>query len=203
VLIGLVTIGILSSSSSSKSDNGSADVAASAAPDAGTDAQAEAGGSGAGGAEQPATGDDAVPPSDEETNEGGASESAGDDGAIAPASPSTTDLGAVGNADELADRVRALGSTPLGAMEGGETSSDTDDEANHSAVDGEGSSGRGDCEGLTEAGDRSRGQVVYVADAVLAGNPVRVHVYDPGDGELRMVATDRSCSDVVDVPFTR
>jgi hypothetical protein len=104
------------------------------------------------------------------------------------------DLGAVGSAAELADRIRSQGE-PL--------SPDGDDESNTS---GEGAplddASPSVCAGRSADGERARGESVYVADAVLDGTPVRVHVYESSDGSLWLVATDEACVDVVDVPFS-
>jgi hypothetical protein len=97
-----------------------------------------------------------------------------------------THLGEVTDADELATRVAT-------SLTGG-PSLPSEAPADSGAAD------VGSCPGLTVAGDASRGALIFVADANLDGAPVRVHLYQFGD-EQQLVATDQSCTDVVDEPF--
>jgi hypothetical protein len=105
-----------------------------------------------------------------------------------------SDLGAVGSAAELADRIRAQGE-PLDPT----TENETETTDRGSPL---GDAGSSVCAGRTADGEAARGESVYVADAVLDGTPVRVHVYEAGDGRRRLVATDEACVAVVDVPFS-
>jgi hypothetical protein len=193
VLLGLVTIGILSSSGSDEdqaSDTAASaeidDDASSGAAETGDDAGAGEGDGGderaeqdAGAGREPAA-DQANPPAT----------------TLSDAPADRGDLGAVGSAAELADRIRAQDRS-LPSSPDDETGS-TDPEA---ALDEE-TAGSSACPGRTTDGDPAHGESRYVADAVLDGVRVRVHVYDSGDGTLRLVATDESCVDVVDAPFS-
>jgi len=190
VFLGLVTIGILSTESNSNDSTG--DAAVSSDSDTGGGGEAEVSG--------PVTPQDG----DGSFNESADQESANDDGPPAASGAPTTastetssgrssDLGAVDNAAELADRIRA-GDEALGA------GADVGSQA-HQELGGLGSEDS-TCPGLSAIGDPTHGESVYVADAVLAGAQVRVHLYDDGQGNLRLVATDRACVDVVDVPYS-
>jgi hypothetical protein len=125
----------------------------------------------------------------EEESEGAADQPAtADEGeAIAPVGP--PHLGAVADAAELQDRVR----DNLDVGEDAASRAPTDAGAD---VFGDDQS----CLGLSALGDPARGTTTFVATADFQGNPVRVHLYEL-DGELRLVATDRSCTDVVDTPY--
>jgi hypothetical protein len=103
-------------------------------------------------------------------------------------SPTGTDLGAVDTPAQLADRIRARSAQPGAASGDAVIESDTED------------AGQG-CAGFRPGGDPARGDAVYSASAVYAGEPVQVHVYDTGGGELRLVATNAACVDVVDTPY--
>jgi hypothetical protein len=198
-LLGLVTIGVLSSQGSDDGDQAT-DVAASA-PDLNADAQAEAGGAGADdGAtqdESTSSGDAgsgaASPQSPPEVGSPGGGEST--PGTAAPGSTAyaPANLGSVSSAGELADRVRGDAGALTAAGDSGVLASPGDTD--------ESDPGRNQCPALTAAGDTDRGASVYVADAVFKGNPVRVHLYDDGTGKLQLVATDASCADVVDTPY--
>jgi hypothetical protein len=187
VLLGLVTIGILSGGSGSDGDDTAASVAS----------QESSGDAGAAD-ESPA----AQPQDDTQTSGESAGDAApsGSEGATAPttsAAPQVStsarsDLGAVDDAAELAARVRSASRTASPDS----SFTEEDSELGNLGADAQ------SCLGLTADGDPSRGTSTYVADAVLAGVPVRVHIYDPGDGDLRLVATDRSCVDLVDQPYS-
>lgn len=195
VFIGLITIGLISNGSGSDDDASSGDAAVSAAP--GDSDSSSAGGSDAGsgesmessgeeGADAQADGEAAT----EEPSTLGEDEAAPTTSSAQTTPRNESDLGAVDTPAELADRIRAQ--RPPG--------SDTSGGA--AASDGLNTQGDPGCTGLTAAGDPQRGEVVYVADAVYAGEPVVVHLYDTGGGELRLVATNSSCADVVDIPYT-
>jgi hypothetical protein len=211
VLLGLVTIGVLSQSGSH--DNSAQDTATAAAPERSQDQSsaesgAEGGSGDAGGA---GTGNsDEAPTSAQAQPDAGASVDSGqpDDETASPttAAPSTNapsdrlvdDLGSVSDADELAARVQAA--RPGGRGSPGAVTGDGSEVL--SSEEGDSAGSGADCPGRTAEGDPARGDAVYVADATFAGSPVVVHLYDPGSGKLRLVATDRSCTDVVDVPYT-
>ena len=189
VLLGLVTIGILSSSGSD--DDQANDTAAASAE---IDGDASSGGAEAG---------DGAGGSYETSDEGAGGDSAADQPPAVDQAPATTrseaaalgsDLGAVGSAAELADRIRSQGEQIDAFPE-----YDTETTDRGSPL---GEAGASACAGHTAAGEAARGESVYVADAVLDGARVRVHLYESDDGSLRLVATDEACVDVVDVPFS-
>jgi hypothetical protein len=101
------------------------------------------------------------------------------------------DLGDVGSADELAALVRQQG-----ASESPGTTRKGDGDGTMSANGDESE----ECPGLTEEGDPARGTSTYFAHATYDGTPVVVHLYEQA-GERRLVATDDSCVDIVDVPY--
>lgn len=118
-------------------------------------------------------------------------DAAGDSGAAPNASTeestAVTDLGSVDEVEELEGAVRD--SVDAGA---GRTSEEASPD---------GSVTTSLCAGLSISGDPERGTATFTATASYQGSEVVVHVYDL-DGELQLVATDESCSDVVDVPFS-
>jgi hypothetical protein len=200
VLLGLVTIGILSSSSSNDhaSDEVSAGNSEMSANDQAGGAAERTDSAGEGTTDEEGAQSDAnvVPPGDSAPSDSQAATTVPTpDSPSSPSSRSADDLGSVTSASELAERVRAAVQGPAGAV----TDDDGSDVLSSLPGDGAGSTG---CAGLTLAGDPARGEAVYVADATFNGRPVRAHLYDLGNGEQRLVATDRSCTDVVDVPYT-
>jgi hypothetical protein len=98
-------------------------------------------------------------------------------------------LGEITTPTDLAARVRASQAEGQGTVTPTPTDEATEAPSNES------------CPALTAPGDPQRGTAVYVADATFNGDPVKVHVYDQ-NGDRRLVATDQSCTDVVDEPFT-
>jgi hypothetical protein len=142
---------------------------------------------------------------EESTAEGGgagAAPDAGDGASSATEGQSRTrsdapvpQLGAVRDADELAARVTpsvddSLDRSPQQPDAGAPAADESAESLGETAS----------CDGLTATGDPSRGVSVFVADAVLDGTPVRVHVYRSG-GQPQLVATDDACTTVVDVPL--
>jgi hypothetical protein len=188
VFLGLVTIGILSTGSND--DDSTADMAVS------------------GEVEERSDGDAGAPAAAESGNETAEQDGAGgsDSGPATTGQPSTTaspdgpttvpddlELGAVDSAAELADRVRARSG-----------SFHTDAGISSEVIEGpaDGEIGSSSCAGRSIEGDASYGEAVFVGSALLSGTRVVVHVYDDGSGDRRLVATDESCVDVVDMPFT-
>ena len=182
VLGGLALAGLLSQGSTSDEDSataGSSADAADQAPSASPDRES--------------TG--APYATDEDQSSSDAAEEGGDDGAGAgevatdegsPTEPAPPPyIGSFDSPTELADSVAAA-------------RVDASVSPNAAAADPPGDS----CPGRRADGDPARGTSVYVAEATYEGAPVTVHVYEgQGGGEGRLVATDGSCSAVVDVPY--
>jgi hypothetical protein len=189
VLVGLLTVGLLSQGGSDQDD-----LASSSASDEATSAQDQAGGDGAGVPNDAAEEAPAAVPTT--TAAGDTGSSVDDDSAPTVADTPNGDgqLGSVDDVTELTQRVASSARRPTVAQE-----STTDGES------GDTNGAFGDeerfCFGLTETGDPTRGRAVSVGDAAFQGNPVKVHVYENPDGSLQLVATDRSCTDVVDTPY--
>jgi hypothetical protein len=197
VLIGLVTVGVLSNRGSDQSSSDTAAVAPKSAQESAGDASSSGGGSGGSVEQQNGEGNASAAPSATST----APPSAPDTPSASAQPPTSAvsgvaDLGAITDATELADRLRSSGSASVtGGKDGSAVLSDSEGSA---FGDGSGSG----CPGFGLAGDPAHGEVVRVADATFRGGPVRVHVYATSDGSQRLVATDASCIDVVDVPYT-
>jgi hypothetical protein len=103
------------------------------------------------------------------------------------------DLGAVAGAAELRQAVSEnLAAGELAASRA--TASPATSAAGDDQFDSAG------CPGLSLTGDPARGTHTFVADAVLDGEPVRVHLYEQ-DGRRTLVATDGSCTDTASVPY--
>lgn len=122
-----------------------------------------------------------------------AAEEEADSGA-APQAPSsgeagtgTLDLGTVDDPDELASRVGS-------SFDGPARSTTADDAAGTDLNETVG------CPDLSAAGDPQRGSSLFTATALYRGSEVVVHVYEL-DGVRRLVATDTTCADVVDIPY--
>jgi hypothetical protein len=197
VLVGLVTVGVLSNRGADQSSSDTAAASKSAQESAG-DASSSGAGS-AGSVEQHnGEGNASAAPSATSTAPPSSSEVPSDSALPPTSAPSgVTDLGAVTDATELADRLRS--SVPLSASGGKDDNSSVLSDSEGSPFgDGSGSG----CPGFGLAGDPARGEVVRIAEATFRGEPVRVHLYTAGDGQQRLVATDASCDDVVDVPYT-
>jgi hypothetical protein len=183
VVVALVAVGVLSNDANDENAvTGSPDRRAEV-PSADAEGSSDAGAGGAGGGDESGG---AAEPGRGDSN-GDAQETSD---VPAAAGSGVEDLGTVSR-DELLDEVTAS----MSAGDGGDpdaTSADQTELDNSS------------CPGLSVLGDPDRGDALYVADAILDGTPVRIHVYDNvDDGTLQLVATDESCSDVVDQPFGR
>lgn len=102
---------------------------------------------------------------------------------------SMVDLGMVPDEEELAARVttRADPSEPVARP-----SQSPLEERNETAGAAEG------CPQRSETGDSRRGVSTFAATAVLAGEPVWVHLYPEPEDRARLIATNRDCVDVVD-----
>jgi hypothetical protein len=178
VAVGLAMAGLLSQGGGSDSD--SSDMATSAgdaeeSAEHSDDEAAEAGGSGS----DLGSGDASPEAPAESTDETGAGPR---DGEAAVDAPLSAYVGSADSPEELADLVRAQRAvTPDSPPVVGQTDADA-------------------CPGLRPEGDVSRGVAAYSADAEYQGTPVVVHVYESDGGE-QLVATDGSCTDLVDVPF--
>jgi hypothetical protein len=185
LLVALATVGLLARNGRDDSEDTAArstEAETSSEPDqTGEESTAEGGGAGAPAADEaPQGGDDA----------GSASET----DARTQADALVHQLGEVRDADELAARVTS-------SVDGGRDRPTQPTDAGGLAEEGaESPGGAQSCAGLTTGGDPSRGVSVFVADAVLDGNPVRVHVYRSGDHQ-QLVATDHACTTVVDTPL--
>jgi hypothetical protein len=184
VVLGLVTIGILSQGGSSDEDlasDGASVEEQTSADEAGEPSAGEAPNA-------------VVPDTTAATTAPGGPETGGGGQPSDSASPGADGrLGSVESTSELAQLMAVAGRRP-GALSTSE--SDGDDFGESNSVFDEGT-----CSGLSEDGDPVRGRAVLVADAIYQGDPVRVHVYENADGSQQLVATDGSCSDVVDTPY--
>jgi hypothetical protein len=178
LVVALVTIGLLARGSDESGDQAAVESSADRA-DQSEESESEPGASQSGGNADTRAPSDQESPTAAEDDAG----AGGGDGRTA----GITYLGDVPDAEELAGRVdsslTAGAGVPAEAPDEGATASESEA-----------------CPSLTVAGDTDRGTATFVADATLDGNPVRVHVYQSGD-EQRLVATDQSCTDVVDQPF--
>jgi hypothetical protein len=146
---------------------------------------------------------------DESATEESSSEDAsggGDVAAEAPTVPSDAglgvadvalpQLGSVADAAELQGRVSENLTAGQDASQRAGTSAGSAQPRPDESVDDQ------DCAGLTPTGDPTRGTQTFVADATVDGEPVRVHIYLEQSGQQRLVATNISCEDVVDRPYT-
>jgi hypothetical protein len=187
VLLGLITIGILSQNSGDEDmASSSGDSGEQMTADDGADAAAE----GAPEAAVPDSTAATASPGESETGAGGAGQPS-DSGA-----PETDGrLGSVENTSELARQIASAGRQP-GSTSASQSDGDVLGDASSVFEDEEGT-----CPGLSENGDPRRGRAVLVADAIYQGSPVRVHVYENPDGSQQLVATSGSCNDVVDTPY--